>query len=124
MKKSGTLIIAFVGILVLFAAFIKPTDPVPSNAPKGIPDSVWQVISKCCLDCHATDGNGMARANVDFDKWDSYTPDKQLAKAQDICNELQQGKMPPSKYRKNNPEGVPTESETARVCNWVRQMEK
>lgn len=124
MKKSGTVIIALVSIFILFAAFIKPVDPVPSDPPKGIPDSVWQVVKKCCLDCHATNGNSMARAKVDFDKWDSYSPDKQLAKAQDICNELQQGKMPPSKYRKNNPDVVPTDAETARVCNWVRQMEK
>jgi len=34
------------------------------------------------------------------------------------------GKMPPSKFSKNNPESSLSEAEKIRICNWVHQMEK
>jgi len=124
MKRSASFLIVLLGIFLLFAGFMTPTNPVPADQPKGIPDSVWNVLKKCCLDCHSTNGGTMARAHVDFDKWDTYSRDQQFAKAKDICDELLQGKMPPGKYRKNNPGVVPTAKENEVVCNWVRQIEK
>ncbi len=124
MKKNGIVVIALVCGLILFAAFSQPASPIPSTPPKNIPDSVWVVMENSCYGCHSDDGNGMAKAKLNFDRWDEYAPDKQMAKTLDICNELKKGKMPPSKFSKNNPDAVPTDIETARVCNWVQQIEK
>lgn len=124
MKKSGPLLVALTGAMILLASFVIPLHTASYDPPQDIPDSVWAVLEKSCYDCHSTDGNGMAKAKLNFDKWNDYAADKQLAKAKDICDELENEKMPPSKYRKNNPEAVPTAEEVARVCNWVIQLEK
>ena len=124
MKKSSIVITALFGVLILFAAFTGPAKSTLSDPPKNIPDSVWTIIEKSCYDCHANDGNGMAKAKLNFDKWDDYSVDKQVSKALDICDEIQKGKMPPSKYRQNNPEAVPTDSDIAQVCDWVKKIGK
>lgn len=124
MKKTGITIFALTGILIILAAFNTAPDTTFSDPPKNIPDSVWAVVEKSCYDCHSSDGNGMAKAKINFDKWDDYSSDKQVSKAQDICTELQKGKMPPSKHRKNNPETIPTDVEVARICTWVQQIGK
>ncbi len=124
MKKSGLVFLALACALIIFGAFIKPAGSTPTDPPQNIPDSVWAIVKKSCYDCHSNDGNSMAAGKLNFDKWDEYSPDKQLAKALDMCDEVQKGKMPPSKYHKNNPEAVPTDAEAVRICNWVKQIEK
>ena len=124
MKKTGIVIIALSCALMIFAAFIKSPDPIPFTLTKTIPDSVWTVVQKSCYDCHSNDGNSMAKSKVNFDGWNNYSSDKQLSKAKDMCKMLQKGKMPPAKYRNNNPEAVPTETDITRICNWVNQLGK
>ncbi|MFH1296149.1 MAG: heme-binding domain-containing protein [Bacteroidota bacterium] len=124
MKKSGIILVALVGTFVIFVSFIRPAGPPISDPPKNIPDSVWAVIKTSCLECHVNDGNSLAKAKLNFDKWDEYSPEKQFVKAQDICEEVRKGTMPPSKFRKNNPDAVPSTGATTRICKWVNQLEK
>ncbi|TSA29717.1 MAG: hypothetical protein D4R67_01645 [Bacteroidetes bacterium] len=121
MKKSGFVVLALAGGLILFAAFIRPNGFNAQDPPKGIPDSVWATLETSCYDCHSNDGNGMAKVKMNLDKWDEYAPDKQMAKAQDICEVMGKGAMPPSKYRINNPDAVPTPESITRICAWVHQ---
>lgn len=112
------------GGVLLFAAFIRPGASLSPDPPKGIPDSVWFVLETSCYECHSTDGNGMAKAKLNLDRWDESTPEKQRSKAEDICDVMQKGKMPPNKYRLNNPDAVPSPEGLARVCSWVTQLKK
>lgn len=66
----------------------------------------------------------MAKSKVNFDSWDEYSSDKQSNKAQAICTQLQKGKMPPSKYRNNNPDAVPTDADVKNICEWTKQISK
>lgn len=124
MKKSRILITALTGTLFIFAAFVRTAGPSPADPPKGMNDSVWAVVKKSCYDCHSNDGNSMAKSKINFDNWAGYSETKQLAKAQNMCNMLQKGKMPPPKYRTNNPDAVPTTADVALVCNWAKQTGK
>ncbi|MFH1160362.1 MAG: heme-binding domain-containing protein [bacterium] len=124
MKKSGAILISAFVIMLLTATFIHPAKAPAPDPPKGIPDSVWAIVERCCLDCHVTDGNGFAKAKLNFDKWDVYPAEKQVAKATAICDIVKKGKMPPQKFLTNNPDAAPTEAETARICNWVNQLKK
>lgn len=124
MRKSGIVMLTFVSVLLILAAFIKPVNPLPTDPPKSIPDSVWSVVQKSCYDCHSSDGNSMAKSKINFDRWAEYSSDKQLNKARDICTQLQKGKMPPSKYRNNNPDAVPTDADVKIICEWTNQISK
>ena len=124
MKKSALFSAAgFILLLIAFAAF----RPAPSHSPAAsvaIPDSLSVIFEKSCMGCHSTDGNGMARSHVNFEKWNDYTPEKHASKAKDICKELTKGAMPPASFRKNNPDKVPTEKEIKMICDWTASFNK
>ena len=109
-------------VILTVAAAFTPSGKSSPTAPKGIPDSVFAVFHKTCINCHADDGNGMARSHVNFDKWDTYSAEKQADKAKDICKMLTKGAMPPGSYRKANPDLVPTEAEVKKVCDWAHTL--
>jgi hypothetical protein len=126
MKKTGLFIVAVFAVFAFITAFTGNSTPASKAAkgPKGIPDSVFAVIQNSCTDCHATDGNGMAKSKINFDKWDEYTPEKQASKAAAMCKQLTKGSMPPGSFRKNNPDRVPTEIQVKMICDWAQSLGK
>jgi mono/diheme cytochrome c family protein len=121
MKKSVIAVVAVVAALIYITAVSFKPVRAP-EAPKSIPDSVYAVFSKSCIGCHADDGNGMAKSKVNFDKWDSYSPEKQASKAAAISKMLNKGAMPPSGFRKSNPTLIPTEADVAKVTAWAKSF--
>lgn len=89
-----------------------------------LPDSVSKVVHKACMDCHANDGNGMAKAHVNFSAWNTYDPRKQAEKAASVSKVLAKGSMPPGKWRKSNPDNVPTKAEVQLIGNWAKALNK
>jgi hypothetical protein len=104
----------------------KSSSDIYISADEGQPlaDSIMKIVRVSCMDCHADGGNGMACSHVNFSKWATYKPEKQAAKAKDICKELTKGAMPPKKFRENNPDAVPTKTQVSTVCNWANGMNK
>jgi cytochrome c5 len=121
MKKSAFGIIAVVALIFITAASFRPVSRV--QAPNSIPDSVYAIFEKSCLACHSTDGNGMAKSHVNFDSWDSYTPEKMASKAEAVSKILNKGGMPPAGYRKNNPDRVPTAADVKKVSDWAQSFQ-
>ena len=79
MKKTGLFFVAALAVFAFATAFTgtQTSGSKAAPGPKGIPDSVFTIIQNSCMDCHATDGNGMAKSKINFDKWDTYSPEKQ-----------------------------------------------
>jgi hypothetical protein len=98
--------------------------PVPAGPGTELPDSVLKIVQKACMDCHADDGNSMARGKVNFSKWSTYDAEKQAKKASAICKELTKSGMPPKKWCANNPNDVPTQAEKELVCKWANSLQK
>jgi hypothetical protein len=125
------IVIRFTALLpvavVLFLLFSGSTGagvkPAASKGQIVIPDTVMVIFEKACTGCHCDEGNGLAKGKLNFDKWGNLTPEKQLAKAQAICKTLKNKSMPPKKFRTNNPDLVPVQSETDRVCAWVATLQ-
>jgi cytochrome c5 len=122
---SAVVIVAVAASVILMpsraSSSMKPGSPVASVT---IPDTLMKVFQRACMDCHATDGNGMAKAHVNFSEWNNYSPDKQVEKAQAICKMLEKGSMPPKGWKKNNPDAVPTQKEVSAICNWAGSLNK
>ena len=96
----------------------------PAPAGPAFPDSVSKIIEKSCYPCHSEPGNGMAMMHLNFDKWDSYSPEKQADKAKAMAKKVSAGKMPTGSFKKNNPDKVPTDIEVATLNNWAKSFEK
>lgn len=113
-------------LIVLFSGSAGSVSNTQTGSPEKItiPDSVMVVFEKACTGCHCDEGNGLAKGKLNFDKWSNLAPEKQLAKAQAICKTLKNNSMPPKKFRINNPDLVPVQSEMDRVCAWVATLQK
>lgn len=128
MKKSYLFYTLPVVIVFLVSVAFRPVNASVSVNPavgnQELPDSVLKVVQRACMDCHANDGNGMAKSHVNFSVWNTYDVKKQADKAFDISKVLSKGSMPPGKWRKNNPDKVPTPAEVEMVRNWAKALNK
>jgi len=117
--------IAFAAISVLFftTLIISPVSAQKGNGGgKPIPDGVMKIAEKSCVKCHTLPGNGMALMHVNLSNWDKYSPEKQATKAKAMCNMVTKDRMPPKRFRKNNPESVLTNKEIKTICNWAQSL--
>jgi hypothetical protein len=127
MKKMLAFTAVIVVLTMAASIILVPSRAVSSKfskSPAGqvIPDSIGALLEKSCFPCHSAPGSGMAMMKLNFDKWDSYSPEKQADKAKSMCKKVTAGKMPTSSFRKNNPDKVPTEKETTMLCNWANSL--
>jgi uncharacterized membrane protein len=89
-----------------------------------LPDSIQKFVQRACMDCHADDGNFMAKGKINFSSWNQLDADKQAAKAGKMVKELTKSAMPPKKWRSNNPNGIPTQAEVDMVARWAKSLQK
>ena len=109
MKKIA--FISFLALSVLLALIIvlnpQPVSGSKKFSPNGpgtaLPDSVLKFVQKVCMDCHADDGNFMAKGKVNFSGWDKYDAEKQVAKAQASAKNFLKAQCP----RKNGVQITP-----------------
>jgi hypothetical protein len=99
------------------------TNLVSVDSIKSMPVDVQVILKKSCFGCHAEPGKTMALSRVNFTKWNEYTAEKQASKSRAMCKEVTKGKMPPKKFKENNPEAIPTADELKILCNWVATMQ-
>ncbi len=119
--------IALAVIFFLALGFRPASALTTSSAIEGnpeLPDSVMKVIQKACLDCHGADGNSMAKMHLNIAKWNTYNAKKQAGKASDISKEVSKSAMPPDKWRKNNPDNVPSQADVDLLKNWASALNK
>jgi uncharacterized membrane protein len=110
-------------LMVLMAISANPlmaqSDQKVKAVVSTIPEQVQKIIDKSCVNCHTEPGKTLALSHINFLKWDQYSIDKQVSKAKAMCNEVSKGKMPPKKFRENNPDAIPTSDEIKIICDWA-----
>jgi mono/diheme cytochrome c family protein len=123
MKKIIKISSLLSGILFLAAITGAPVFAQASQntkvEQKAIPADVMKVFDKSCAACHKDPGMKFAQGPFNISTFDTYSPEKQASKAQAVCNIVTKGKMPPKKYRANNPAAVPTKDDTKILCDWA-----
>jgi len=124
---QNILCLFFASALFFAASVVNPlkaqTTQNPSDSLKSIPGDVLVILEKSCFGCHAEPGKTMAISRVNFTKWNVYSAEKQASKAKTMCNEVTKGKMPPNKFRENNPDAIPTPENLKILCSWVEAMQ-
>ncbi|MBN1599125.1 MAG: heme-binding domain-containing protein [Bacteroidales bacterium] len=89
-----------------------------------ISGDVYKIFENSCLECHSAGGKKLASAKLNFSEWDSYKPERQINKSEGICKVITEGNMPPKKFRKSNPESIPTEAQLETICKWSESLAK
>jgi cytochrome c5 len=88
-----------------------------------IPPDVMKIIEKSCTNCHSEPGKKLALTHVNLSKWDQYSLAKQAGKAQAMCKEVTNGKMPPKSYKEDHPEAFPNAEEIKIICDWAQSIQ-
>ena len=130
MKKITVISIVAIGFLFFVALILNPRtvsgsgQPLPANPGTKLPDSVLKFVKKTCMDCHADDGNFMAKGKINFSTWEKYDTEKQMDKAKAMCKVLTKSDMPPKKWRTNNPDKIPAQADVDMICRWANSLKK
>ena len=127
MKKFIIISAVVAGALFLTMMVLNPG--MAGSSEKGtvksspIPEKVMKIAEKSCVNCHVQPGNMMALSHLDLSNWEKYSQEKQAAKAKAMCNMVSKGKMPPKSYRKNHPDGIPSNEEIKTICDWAASLQ-
>ena len=132
MKRFIFIISAVCSVMIFMVMYISSQPVIGRNAPAihlttpSIPDSVYKVFERACMDCHSNDAGGFAKSKVNFskDKWEGYSVEKKAGKAKAICEVMKNGSMPKKSWVKNNPNDVPTPKEIDMICKWSDDLQK
>jgi len=125
MKKIFAIATSVCMIAIILTLIVMPSRAISSSKSSNpsitssIPDSVGIIVEKSCFPCHSSPGNGMAMMKLNFDKWDTYKPEKQADKAKAMCKAVTKGSMPTKSFCSDNPEKVPAKAEVQVICNWA-----
>jgi hypothetical protein len=126
MKKVFSFVGLTAAILILGIWILNPVKAGTSDKEKPgkpIPENIMKIAEKSCVKCHTSGGNSMALSHVNLSKWNEMSPEKQAAKAADMCKEMTKDKMPPKSFRDKNPKGVPSKEEIKEICDWATSLE-
>jgi hypothetical protein len=121
MKKSFwfTLLLT-AGFLILSSFLIDPS----GSAPVGM--EAEEIIESHCAGCHSdASTKKIAKAALNLDSWDDYRLTKKISKLGEICEEVEEEKMPPKKFLKSNPDKALNEAQKQLLCEWtVKESEE
>jgi len=130
MKTRFLLFLLIPGFLLPLGAFlnVKPANINLPNVQKqeipdlGFPNDVMDILKSKCLNCHVTTSkNEDAKDELDFLKWNEYSPFMKVGKLNDICEIISKGKMPPEKYLNRFPEKKLTDAQVKILCTWTKK---
>jgi hypothetical protein len=123
MKRNASFTV-LLGCAIFLATLIVNTASAQTAGGKPIPDNVKKIADKSCMKCHIEPGgNGMAASVLNLAKWDTYSADKQAAKAKAMSKMVSKGKMPPKNFKSSHPEGVPSKEEIKTISDWALSLQ-
>jgi cytochrome c5 len=120
-------------LLLIFCAFALSSGISAPSSNSGsvskadssaVPPAVHKIMVSSCLACHGLGGKSMALSHVKMAEWDSYSPEKQASKAEDMCKMVTKGKMPPKGFLKDHPDAKLTQEQITTICNWSESLNK
>ena len=122
MKKLLNIAAAICSVTVIAALTLSARSATADKGEKSIPENVMKIAQKSCGKCHTKPGETLALKKVNLGEWDKLSPEKQADKAQKMCDMVTKEKMPPNKFRKSNPNDIPTKEEIAVICEWAESL--
>lgn len=139
-KKMILFLFVVFAVMVLSAQLVRPdlTNPpvqaaMTIDGNPGIPADVKPIFKKACADCHTNETRYPWYAYVTPVNWwlkDHIDEGREhmnlslgMEEADDICEEVTEGKMPLPSYTWGHPEAVLSAQEKQVLCSWAGAAE-
>ncbi len=149
MRKWWKRIRLWVLVLLVLAQFVPlkrtnpPFDPAKTiYALHAVPANVQAVFQRSCKDCHSNETHwpwyshvapvswvvvhdvNEARRMMNLSEWGAYPERKKRSRLEAICEQMDSGEMPDSKYTLIHRDARLTEEERKAVCAWADATRK
>lgn len=140
MKRFRKLVI---GLLVLVAAIqlvpVNRSNPPVTGEP-GMTAEVEEVLTRACFDCHSnrtvwpwysrvaplswfvTNHVNEGREHLNFSTWDAVSPSDRAKAAEEVAEEVDEGKMPMTSYVVGHPSAQLSELDRQKLLSWARTL--
>jgi hypothetical protein len=141
--KVVVLVVATAFVVIQFFQIDKTNPPIVETetleATVSVPPDVSFILSRSCNDCHSQktlypwyisiqpagwfmrDHIDHARSHLNFSVFKTYASKKQAKKLEEVCDEVEQGRMPLPSYLWLHREAVLSESDKRVLCDWAKQ---
>ncbi|MFZ1701979.1 MAG: heme-binding domain-containing protein [Pyrinomonadaceae bacterium] len=146
MKKAFKIVIILIGAVFIILQFfqIDKTNPViveaeTLEAAVTVPADIQQILGRSCNDCHThkslypwysyiqpsgwflRDHIDDGRKHLNLSRFATYEPKKRMEKLEEICEEINEAKMPLPSYLWIHRDAVLSESDRKALCDWTKQ---
>ena len=143
MRIVKWVVIVFV-VLFVIAQFVRPTmsnpvaDPARSiGSHTQMTPEVASLVERSCADCHTTNTHwpwyskiapvswylandvNEGRRHLSMSDWAAYDPKRAANKLDEMCEQVQQGEMPPSSYLLIHTDSKLSDSDKKVLCDWT-----
>ena len=134
------------GALLLVIQVVRPAKSNPAvdehktiQASTALPTAVGAILDRSCNDCHSSKTQwpwysniapaswylvydvNEGRKELSFSDWGSYDTRRTAKKLQEICEQLEKGKMPKWEYVLFHPAAKLSEADRRLFCDWAKQ---
>jgi len=149
LKKWLKVLLVVLIVVFLGMQFVQParTNP-PVDASKTmfatgkVPADVRAILERSCADCHShatvwpwysnvapvswllADDVEHGRKQVNYSVWGNYTPKRAEHKLEEICEQVEQGDMPPTEYTLLHRSAKLSDADRRRLCEWSAAWRK
>lgn len=115
MKKNILLSLLTATLVIVLSSFLmRPAGETVSGV------DAKEVLKTHCYGCHTDASSGkISKTKLNFDKWNDYNIAKKISKLEKICEEVEEGKMPPKKFLKSNPGKALSDEQKQLICKWA-----
>ncbi len=133
------LLVLFIGLQFIRSDQTNPaTDPSLSLFSVAAPDArVREILERSCFDCHSnqtvwpwysqiapfswTVSHDVeeGREHLNFSTWAELPVDEKIHKLEELCEEIEAGKMPMGNYLLLHPDGDLSNEEKILLCQWT-----
>jgi len=140
-KKWIKRIFLTLAVLLVVAQVIRPrltNPPVDPAKELRAPEPVTSILARSCNDCHSNrtiwpwysqiapvswllaDDVNDGRKEMNFSEWATFTPRRTARKLQEICEQVEQHKMPLKKYIPLHPSAKLSDADRKTLCEWAK----
>jgi mono/diheme cytochrome c family protein len=116
-------------ILFIFAFALGFNVPADNERPSltqegemapGFPEDVMEIMEGSCFGCHTAEStNKKGKIKLNFSEWDDWKTSKKIGKLDKICEEVEEGEMPPEKFMQKYPDKALSQNEVEIIYSWV-----
>jgi hypothetical protein len=143
LKKIVKWLVIVLAVAFVAIQFVRPSrtnppiDPAKTIVATGkVPADVRAIVERSCNDCHSSatvwpwysnvapiswqlaEDVEHGRKELNFSVWGDYTARRREHKLEEVCEQVQEGEMPPKNYLYTHRDARLSDADRKRLCEW------